>query len=82
MAFQYSKKLRSTDAIMPGSPSGTPTCRNILNCPAPSTMAASTRASGMERKNFCMINTGNAEKIPGRMIAKWVSIRESSESTR
>ena len=67
---------------MPGRPRGMPIVRNIRSSPAPSKRADSMMAFGMVAKKCLMTNTGNAENMPGRMMAGSVSLMPSAFSTR
>ena len=75
IVFQYSKKLNNKAEPIPGAPSGIPIKKNNFHSPAPSMRAASISAVGIILKNLVIKKTGNVEKMAGRMMLHWLSIK-------
>lgn len=70
--FQYSRNPNIAAESIPFFAIGTAMWTNIINFPAPSSLAASTTDAGTRSKALNMINIGNVENTSGNIIAQWV----------
>ena len=74
-SFQTLRNV-STDRVASGAPiSGSTICTRVRTRPAPSTLAASSRSAGIDRKNCRSRKTPNG-------VARLGSASDASESTR